>query len=233
VFPKLEEKARIYAALGQLVPILSSKHYPQQDGDGRFTMSLGMIDAGKWTDTVHEFLGRSPLKALWRASKGRSIDPNNKALNEYRKEPGDVVGWNWRIDMKTTAKGRFVSFDTRPWKSQIVNSLLAVPGSPTCIYLPGTKLLEYPMLALHLLAEYRAELVGSLTGRKVEAWYLKPDSKQNHYWDCLVGCAVAASVHGLKHSAAVSAGENITRPQAKPKLGFSERQKAKLEARAG
>lgn len=227
----LKEEARIYSALNKLIPILSTKSYRQQDGDGVHSISLGMIDAGKWTDTVHEYLGRSQFKALWRASKGRSIDPNSKPLNEYRKEPGDVVGWNWRIDMKTSAKGRFVSFDTRPWKSQVCNSLLAAPGSATCIYLPGDKLIEHPLLALHLLSEWRAEVTGSLTGRKVETFTVRPDNKENHWWDALIGCAVAASVSGLKFSSAMAAGEPVQKIESKPRLSFSERQKAKREAR--
>lgn len=234
MFPTLTEEGRIYAALGKLTADLSSRAYCQQDGDTRLTITAGMIDAGKWTDTVHEHLGRSPLKAIWRASKGRAIDPNSKPMNEYRKEPGDLVGWNWRIDMKTSAKGRFVSFDARPWKSQIVNSLLAAPGSATCIYLPGTKLIEHPLLSLHLLSEYRAELVGSLTGRKVEAFYVRPDQKENHFWDCLVGCAVGASVSGLRFSAATAAGERPEEAKQPPKIDARaeyERKRREFEAR--
>jgi len=236
LYPNLEEKARIYKALGEVVGALTAKSYPQQDGDGRFTISVGMIDAGKWTDTVHEFIGRSPLKALWRASKGRSIDPNSKPLNEYRKEPGDEVGWNWRVDMKTSAKGRFVSFDTRPWKSQVCNSLLAAPGSATCIYLPGSKLIEHPLLAIHLLSEYRAELIGSLSGRKVEAFYVRPDNKENHLWDCLVGCAVGANVIRIQFSSATAAGEAPEPEKAKSKVDaradYEQRRRA-FEAKRG
>lgn len=216
LYPALDEKARIYRALHELTQILSGKAYAQQNGTGRLTISLGMIDSGKWTDTVHEFLGRSPFRALWRASKGRAIDPGSKPLNEYRKEGADEVGWNWRIDAKTTAKGRFVSFDTRPWKTQVVNSLIASPGSATCIYLPGERLVEHPMIALHLLSEYRDEVTSAITGRSVEAWKARPDKKENHYWDCLIGCAVAASVAGLKFSSAMAAGET-PQPEAKKK----------------
>lgn len=238
LYPTLEEKARIYKAIGEVVAKLSGKSYAQQDGTTRLSISLGMIDSGKWADTVHEFLARSSHKALWRASKGRSIDPNSKPLNEYRKEPGDQVGWNWRIDMKTTAKGRFVSFDTRPWKSQIVNSLLAAPGSATCIYLPGSKLIEHPLLTLHLLSEYRAELIGSLTGRKVEAFYSRPEFKSsgNHYWDCLIGCAVAANVAGLQFSSATAAGEKPEQERPKPVIDARaeyERKRRLFEARRG
>lgn len=224
VMPGIEEKARIYRAIQEMVGRLSSRTYPQQDADGRLSISLGLIDSGKWADTVHEVLARSPFKALWKASKGRSIDPNSKPLNDYIKHAGDVVGWNWRIDAQTTAKGRFVSFDTRPWKSQVVNSLLASPGTSTSIYLPGARLTDHPLLMLHLLAEYRAELKGSITGRKVEAWYDRPERKAtgNHWWDCLVGAAVAASVAGLKHSSAVAAGET---PE-------PEKPAAKVDARA-
>jgi hypothetical protein len=35
-------------------------------------------------------------------------------------------------------------------------------------------------------------------GRDVQEWKLKPSRPDNHWLDCLVGCAVAASICGVK-----------------------------------
>lgn len=230
----MSETGRLYAALAKLIPFLSSKSYLQQDFGGAFTLSNGLIDCGKWTDTVHEFLGRSPHKALWRPSKGSGFGPNKKSLNDYRKDPGDEKWWNSRCQAATTAKGRFVEFDTWPWKSKIAEGLLAAPGSATAIYLPGSKPIDHPLLVLHLLSEYRHELTGSLTGRKVEQWMTRPDNKENHLWDAFILSAVAANVGGLNFSAAIAAGEDPEPEKPKPAIDARadyERKRREFEAR--
>ena len=35
-------------------------------------------------------------------------------------------------------------------------------------------------------------------GRTVQEWKLKPSGPDNHWFDCLVGCAVATSICGVK-----------------------------------
>jgi len=50
------------------------------------------------------------------------------------------------------------------------------------------------LLAEHLTAEYRVKTEGR--GRVVDEWRLRPEAQDNHWLDCLVGCAVAASIQG-------------------------------------
>jgi hypothetical protein len=69
-------------------------------------------------------------------------------------------------------------------------------------------------------------------GRKLEEWRVRADRSDNHWWDCLVGCAVAASVAGLQWSAGTAAGEE---PRAKvggprKKVKWSEKYKDKFAA---
>lgn len=231
-YPTLEFKARLFAAIKMVIGTISNRSYKQQDAVGSLTISQGLIDAGKWTDEVHEALSLSPFKALWKASKGRSIGENEKAMNDYTREPGDIVKWNCRIDARTTAKGRFVSFDTRPWKTRICGALLAPPGSAGAIYLPGSEIRDHPLLTTHLLSEYRVGTIGERSGRRIEKWHVRPDNKENHLWDCLIGCAVAANINGLQYSAATAAGEAPQSGPAPKRIGFAERQRLKREARA-
>ncbi|HSV29637.1 MAG TPA: hypothetical protein VLL76_08755, partial [Candidatus Omnitrophota bacterium] len=46
----------------------------------------------------------------------------------------------------------------------------------------------------HLTAEYRIKSLAQ--GRTVDEWKLRATRPDNHWLDCLVGCAVAASVQG-------------------------------------
>ncbi|MFV0442871.1 MAG: terminase gpA endonuclease subunit [Planctomycetaceae bacterium] len=52
------------------------------------------------------------------------------------------------------------------------------------------------LFAEHLTAEYRVRTEGR--GRTVDEWKLRPERADNHWLDCLVGCAVAASIQGVQ-----------------------------------
>ena len=74
------------------------------------------------------------------------------------------------------------------------------------------------LLAEHLTAEYRVKTEGR--GRKVEEWKMRPEGRDNHWWDGLVGCAVGASMCGC-----ILAGTDLAKradPQKRPKVKLSE-----------
>ena len=131
---------------------------------------------------------------------------------------------NWRVPLVAGKRTvRHVVFDTNFWKS-FVHARLAVPmGDPGCLSLFGRtrrspqatrrgevvggaaaceqhRLLGAPacdqhrLLADHLTAEYRVKTEGR--GRTVDEWKLRAAGMDNHWFDCLVGCAVAASMQG-------------------------------------
>jgi hypothetical protein len=50
------------------------------------------------------------------------------------------------------------------------------------------------MLAEQLTAEYFVKTEGR--GRTVDEWKMRPEQSDNHWLDCLVGAAVAASMQG-------------------------------------
>jgi hypothetical protein len=52
----------------------------------------------------------------------------------------------------------------------------------------------HQLFAEHLTAEYRVKTEGR--GRVVDEWKLRPEAHDNHWFDGIVGCAVAASMEG-------------------------------------
>jgi hypothetical protein len=54
---------------------------------------------------------------------------------------------------------------------------------------------EHRLLSEHLSAEYRVRT--EARGRPVDEWKLKANAVDNHWLDCLVGCAAAASMLGV------------------------------------
>jgi hypothetical protein len=67
-------------------------------------------------------------------------------------------------------------------------------GDKGCLSLFGNKAETHRLLSEHLCAEYRVQTQGR--GRTVDEWKIKPEQFDNHWLDCLVGCAVAASMQG-------------------------------------
>ena len=68
------------------------------------------------------------------------------------------------------------------------------------------------LLSEHLTSEYRTPTIGRK--RSVDVWKLKPNMVDNHWWDCLVGCAAAASMLGccLPGLESVAAGSRSSAP---------------------
>lgn len=237
IFPQMKPSARIYAGLAELVPMLLARHWDQVDGGGKLVVAQLLIDAGHETETIHDFISRSPLKAIIKPSMGRGIDPTAKPMNEYRKEAGDETGWNWRIDARPQGKGRFVSFDTYPFKDFVADGLLAPPGTSGAIYLPGGSIAEHPLLVTHLTSEFRTpSFAASGWARWVNKWKVRPDRRENHLFDTLVGCALAASVAGRKFNTAAAAGDHTeaaSEQRRKATREDFERKRREFEAKRG
>jgi len=76
-----------------------------------------------------------------------------------------------------------------------VHARLAVAmGDGGCLSLFGSKAETHRLFAEHVTAEYFVKTEGR--GRKVDEWKMRPEQADNHWLDCLVGCAVAASIQG-------------------------------------
>jgi hypothetical protein len=67
-------------------------------------------------------------------------------------------------------------------------------GDRGCLSLFGSQPVQHRLLAEHLTAEYRVRTAGR--GRTVDEWKSRPQRPDNHWLDCLVGCAVGASIQG-------------------------------------
>ena len=67
-------------------------------------------------------------------------------------------------------------------------------GDAGCLSLFGSKPERHRLFAEHVTAEYRVMTQGR--GRTVDEWKIRPEQSENHWLDCLVGSAVAASIQG-------------------------------------
>ncbi len=85
--------------------------------------------------------------------------------------------------------------DTNYWKSFVHARLATEPGDKGCLTLFGSKESQHRLLGDHIAgSETWTRTQGH--GRVVQEWRLRPGAPDNHWLDCLVGAAVAASMLG-------------------------------------
>jgi hypothetical protein len=85
-------------------------------------------------------------------------------------------------------------------------------GDPGCLSLFAG--VDHRLVSEHLTSEYRVKTQGR--GRELEEWKLRTPGTDNHWLDCVVGCAVAGSVQG-----AVLFGTDVKRQPNRPRIKLS------------
>jgi len=138
---------------------------------------------------------------------------------EWRRDDGAMVRIDRCLIDANWGQSSDVVFDTNYWKSFVHARLDVAMGDPGCLLLFGRKAEQHRLLAEHLTSEYRVKTQGR--GRTVDEWKLRVDGLDNHWLDCLVGSAVAASMQG-----AALFGTDA-KPAPKRRIRLSELQGAK------
>jgi len=194
--PRAGLEGGLYAALTALTDDLLGREWEREDG-AMMKIERALIDAnwGQSTEVVYQFCRESKFAGVVLPSHGRYVGASSKPMTEYRKQPGDRLGFNWMMPSVIKKRAvRHVIFDSNFWKS-FVHARLAVPtGDHGSLTLYGRVPGIHQLLAEHLTAEYRVKTSGR--GRTVDEWKLKPEHHDNHWLDCLAGCAVCGSMLG-------------------------------------
>ena len=196
LFPKAGFEGALYAALSALTDECLGREWEREDG-AVLKIERALVDAnwGQSTDVVYQFCRQSSHAGVILPSHGRYVGASSKPMTEYRKQQGDRLGFNWMIPNVAGKRAiRHVIYDTNYWKS-FIHARLAVPvGDKGSLTLYGRIPGAHQLFAEHLAAEYRVKTQGR--GRTVDEWKLKPQSHDNHFLDCVAGCAVCGSMLG-------------------------------------
>jgi Phage terminase large subunit (GpA) len=219
-------EAQIYAGLEALADELLGREWAPGVRVERL-----LVDAnwGQSTDVVKQWCRQTKYSASVMPSHGKYIGASTRPITDRKKKPGERMGINWVIPLPTrVGQVRHVLFDTNYWKS-FLSSRLAVPmGGRGCLSLFGKTPGTHRLLAEHLTAEYRVKTQGR--GREVDEWKARPGHPDNHWLDCVVGAAVAASIQGVSLESLPAAGK----PKDKGKRqSFAERQREARNRRRG
>ncbi|MFN4260885.1 MAG: terminase gpA endonuclease subunit [Gemmataceae bacterium] len=212
----------IYAGLESLAKKYLGREWRRDDG-AMLRIDRCLIDAnwGSSTDIVYQYCRQSAYAGIVIPSHGRFVGASSQPFSEYKHRPGDRVGHNWRIpNVHGKRAVRYVLYDTNYWKSFIYARLAVSMGDRGCLSLFGDKPETHRLFGEHLTAEYRVKT--EARGRTVDEWKVRPERGDNHWFDCLVGCAVAASMLGV-----VLPGTDGIAPAKRERVSFARMQKTK------
>ena len=222
-FPRTGLEGCLYGGLKALTEDYLSREFPRDDG-AMMKIEKCLVDAnwGQSTEIVYQFCREAQFANVIIPSHGKYIGASSKPMSEYKRVAGDRVGYNWRIPNIVGRRAvRHVVFDTNFWKSFVASRFLTSLGDKGCLSLWGRNPETHMLFSEHMTAEYRVKTEGR--GRRVEEWKMRPEAKDNHWWDGIVGNAVAASMVGC-----VLAGtDQAVKKVAKPKVRLSDLRRIK------
>jgi hypothetical protein len=197
LYPGENLEVKLRNALSELTESLLTRSWDKTNGES-IRISRMLVDAnwGISRDIIYNWIRRSEYRHTLIPSHGKYVGASSEPLNAGQaKQPGKIVGVNWRTVMSKEMPIRYALYDTNYWKSFCWERLNASIGSNSCFVLPKAPARSHHQLCVNLKSEYPVSTEGR--GRKVDEWKLKP-GEDNHWFDCLVGCCISASIEGIR-----------------------------------
>lgn len=183
-------------------------------------MSIARLldDTGWESDVVRGAIGRIRQQPatlpIVMPSKGVGVTATKRPFRDYKKKPGDAVGWHWRATKPEPGGLRSVEIDTNHFKSTLHQQLFVSLGRAGCFSLYGDKSTDHKLISDHLTAETPKIVESKSDDRTVVEWYAKP-GRDNEGLDCLVGCFVGAATLGAELPGAEEPAKRTHRLQLK------------------
>lgn len=194
--PHASIEAQLFAGMKALFEVQLTKTFIREDG-AEMRIEKAAIDAnwGVSTDIVYQYCRQSEFSTILQPSHGKYVGASSRPMTAYKKKPGERMGLNWYIPAIAGKRAiRHVIFDTNFWKSFVHSRLNVAIGESGCLTLWGKQPLMHELFSEHLTAEYKVRTQGR--DRTVDEWRIRPGRTDNHWLDCLTGCAMLASQLG-------------------------------------
>ena len=196
VFQGAGEDGAIQAGLERLVADLLDRTWPRAGRSGVVRIDRLLVDMGYKPGIVAAVKHKVGGAAMM-LSKGVGIRAGSRPISMYQRRPGWVIGHHWYIpNVRGTAEFPHVCLDVNYWKSFVHERFATAPGDPGALTVFGTKRSDHRLFAEHV-AGSETYVVTTGHGRQVQEWRQRPERPDNHWFDCLVGCAAAASMVGV------------------------------------
>lgn len=196
LFPRDGLEGRLRKALEMWSEETLGREYRREDGS---VLRVGkcLIDSswGESTATVDKFCRESKFSPILTPSHGKFFGAQHKPLAFQNRKAGETHGHNWYYPNNRNQRAvRYVVYDSNYWKTFIYHRLLTSVGDSGSFEIFGSDFREHELLARHFSAETWTPTIGH--DRVVNVWSLRPNEKENHWFDGVVGAAVAANELG-------------------------------------
>lgn len=186
----------VQAGLERLVGEALSKNFRRGEGlmrIDRLLVDMGWEPAQGIIAAVKHKVGGTAMMM----SKGVGIRASRQPMSTWKRRPGEQHGHYWCIpNVSRSREFPHVLFDANHWKTFVHTALATAPGDRGSLTLFG-RATDHELFARHI-AESEQWVDVQALGRTVREWSPRPAKPDNHWLDCLVGCAVAASLEGIR-----------------------------------
>jgi phage terminase large subunit GpA-like protein len=211
-------EAALRTGLDALMPLLLGREWVREDG-AKMRIGRLLVDAawGRSTQVVRNFARQTPFASIVLPSQGKGIGATSKPM-AGRRGRGDQVGLNWIVGTVDGVKQRQAFVDTNFWKTFTASRLKMAVGDPEGITIHDG---AHELLFEHLVSEYPVTEEAKAQGRRVDVW--KKGLGENHWWDCLVGAACAASISGVTPASSEAGGRVRRKVEAPAAAGGRKR----------
>lgn len=169
----------------------------KRDDDTPIRIERLLVDSAWQTEVVRQWC-RQCGRAEITPSVGHYTGPTRTPISGWKLPPGARRGLNWILS-------KHVIFDPNFWKTFVFQRFAVDEPMPGCLTLCADAG-KHQLLIDHLTSETPDEVTAG--GRTSDIWTLTP-GRENHFLDCIVGNAVAASVQGV-------ALRDVSEPAAQP-----------------
>lgn len=185
-------EAQLTAALHATFDEVIGRPYKRDDGN-ELRIDRLLVDAqwGEQTETVYRAVRSSAHAASIMPSHGKFIGAKNAPISQW-KHKGPKHGHEWRVSPNRGIMK--VTFDTNHWKTFVAGRLTVSVGAAGSCQFFGSNPDDHRNIASHLTAEEAVEVTAN--DRRCFEWSTKTPPTDNHWFDCLVGAHVAASMLG-------------------------------------
>lgn len=193
--PGVGTEAAIVEGLERISDAICGREWIRQDGTPARVAKMH-IDMGHKPDQVELVCRRSQYAAILEPQRGIALGPGDNPIREKDRKKCYRIGDNW-YEPKTRGRDvRHVRADVNYWKVFFHTRLMIAMGDQGSftLFTPGKNDRDHRMLADHFTSEVPTKTEGK--GRVVVTWK-NPPGKDNHWFDCAIGCMVAASMLGV------------------------------------
>lgn len=193
-YPGHDESGALRFAIAETIKQLTEQRWQRTDG-AEMRIDRGLVDARYKTDSVEAGI-QLAKQSQFMPSYGVGVRARDAPMAFWTKKRGVRRGQNWVIQKPDRRLLVSTFYDTNHWKTECHQSLLMPAAHSQSITFYAESKSHHQMLADHLCSERAVRVEAK--GRIVDEWELPTNRPDNHYWDNLVACAVAASMCGNK-----------------------------------